>query len=67
MSFKTSATVFQRNIDECFYSTYAAIDLTFPKFQWFPKNPQIIISHPGTLALLQSISGHHMVISPKLS
>ena len=30
---KPSATMIQRNSYECFYSTYAAIDLTFPKIQ----------------------------------
>ena len=30
---KPSATMIQRNIYECFYSTYASIDLTFPKIQ----------------------------------
>ena len=38
----------QRNIYECFYSTYDPTDLTFPKIQWIPKNPIIIISHPGS-------------------
>ena len=38
----------QRIIYKCFFSTYDPIDLTFPKIQWIPKNPIIIISQPGS-------------------
>ena len=62
---KPSATMNQMNIHECFYSTYASIDLNFSKFSESPRIPKL--SSTTLVALFQPIIRYYMVIFTKLS